>query len=57
MRLKSLHPGRTVDEVLERTGFEVVVPGEVPETEPPRPAELELLRTVIDPSGILRAAT
>jgi glutaconate CoA-transferase subunit B len=54
MRLKSIHPGRTVDEVVENTGFDVLIPDSVPETEPPRPDELDLLRSVIDPDGILR---
>jgi glutaconate CoA-transferase subunit B len=54
MRLRSVHPGHSVDEVLENTGFEVIVPDEVPETEPPRREELELLRTVIDVQGLLR---
>lgn len=54
MRFRSLHPGNTLDEVLEHTGFEVIVPDEVPETEPPRPEELHLLRTVIDSQGLLR---
>jgi glutaconate CoA-transferase subunit B len=56
MRLHSVHPGHTVDEVLENTGFEVIVPDDVPETEPPQPEELELLRTVIDVQGLLREA-
>jgi glutaconate CoA-transferase subunit B len=54
MRLRSIHPGHTVDEVVENTGFEVVIPDEVPETEPPRPAEMKLLRTVVDSDGLLR---
>jgi hypothetical protein len=40
--------------VLQNTGFEVIVPDDVPETEPPRPEELELLRDVIDIEGLLR---
>lgn len=54
MRLHSLHPGHSLEEVLENTGFEVIVPDEVPETEPPRPIELETLRTLIDRQGLLR---
>jgi glutaconate CoA-transferase subunit B len=55
MRLVSVHPGHSVDEVLSNTGFEVIVPDTVPETEPPRPEELELLREEIDLEGLLRA--
>ena len=35
MRLRSVHPGVTVDEVVEATGFELVVPDDVPETRLP----------------------
>jgi hypothetical protein len=56
MRLRSVHPGHSVEEVVENTGFEVIVPGDVPETEPPRPEELELLRSSIDTHGLLREA-
>jgi hypothetical protein len=51
MRLRSLHPGVTVDEVVAATGFELVVPDEVPESRLPTPDELRLLREVIDPEG------
>ena len=56
MRLRSLHEGVTVDKVRQATGFELVVPGEVPTTPPPTAAELDLLRNVVDREGILRGA-
>ena len=49
MRLASVHPGVTVDEVVEATGFALVVPDDVAQTRDPTPEELELLRTVLDP--------
>ncbi|HEY7225594.1 MAG TPA: CoA-transferase [Micromonosporaceae bacterium] len=49
MRLASVHPGVTVDEVVRATGFELVVPVDVPQTRRPTAAEVELIRTVIDP--------
>ncbi|WP_199550548.1 CoA-transferase subunit beta [Streptomyces sp. N35] len=49
MRLASLHPGVTVDEVAEATGFALVVPDDVPRTREPSAHELELIREVIDP--------
>ncbi|UCE87154.1 MAG: CoA-transferase [Deltaproteobacteria bacterium] len=52
MRLVSVHPGVTVAEVVENTGFELVVPDDVPETRAPGEEELRLLREVIDPDGI-----
>jgi acyl CoA:acetate/3-ketoacid CoA transferase beta subunit len=55
MRLASVHPGVSVDEVVARTGFELVVGGEVPETRLPTGEELRLLREVLDPEGLAAA--
>ena len=49
MRLVSVHPGVTVDEICAATGFELVLPADVPATREPSATELELIRTVIDP--------
>ena len=50
MRLKSLHPGITVDMVQEATGFEVLLPeNEVPITDSPAADELRLLRRASGP--------
>jgi acyl CoA:acetate/3-ketoacid CoA transferase beta subunit len=49
MRLASVHPGVSVDDVVAATGFELVVPDDVPDTRLPTPEELDLLRTVLDP--------
>jgi acyl CoA:acetate/3-ketoacid CoA transferase beta subunit len=51
MRLASLHPGVTVEQVREATGFDPVVPDEVPYTREPTAHELELIREVLDPAG------
>jgi acyl CoA:acetate/3-ketoacid CoA transferase beta subunit len=51
MRLRSVHPGVTVDEVVAATGFELVVPSEVPVSRAPTATELELIREVIDPDA------
>jgi acyl CoA:acetate/3-ketoacid CoA transferase beta subunit len=51
MRLRSVHPGVTVDEVLAATGFELAVDDEVATTRPPSDEELRLLREVLDPGG------
>ncbi len=53
MRLRSVHPGVTVDEVVEATGFELVIPDEVPESRAPTLEEQRLIREVIDPHGFL----
>jgi acyl CoA:acetate/3-ketoacid CoA transferase beta subunit len=52
MRLASLHPGVTVEEVREATGFTLTVPDDVPCTREPTAEELRLIREVIDPRGI-----
>lgn len=54
MRLKSVHAGVTVDEVVKNTGFELVIPKSVPNTEPPTIKELEILRIRIDRDSVLR---
>ena len=54
MRLKSVHPGVAVDEVVENTGFELIIPDKVPETERPTREEIECLRTRVDTKGMLR---
>lgn len=51
MRLASLHPGVTVEQVTEATGFDLAVPDEVPSTREPTAEELRLIREVIDPAG------
>jgi len=51
MRVRSLHPGVTLEEVVAATGFELVVPDRVPETRWPTPEELDLIRTVLDPGA------
>jgi acyl CoA:acetate/3-ketoacid CoA transferase beta subunit len=51
MRLRSIHPGVTVDEVVEATGFELAVASGVEESRPPTEAELELLGR-LDPDGL-----
>jgi acyl CoA:acetate/3-ketoacid CoA transferase beta subunit len=49
MRLVSLHPGVHVADVQAATGFDLAITGEVPHTRDPTAAELNLIRTVIDP--------
>ncbi|MFJ4082862.1 CoA-transferase subunit beta [Streptomyces iakyrus] len=51
MRLRSRHPGVTVEQILEATGFALAVPDDVPCTREPTAEELRLVREVIDPNG------
>src|SRR4029079_17701396 len=51
MRLRSLHPGVSVDDVTRATGFDLVVPSDVPESRLPTEDELRLIREVLDQKG------
>ena len=50
--LLSLHPMVGLEEVLEKTGFPLHIPTEVPATPLPSAEEVRLLREEIDPKGI-----
>jgi hypothetical protein len=53
MRLKSLHPGVTVEAVQAATGFEVLLPeSEVPVTAAPDAGQLRVLREEVDPTAM-----
>ncbi len=56
LRLLSVHPGVTVDDVREATGFALEVDGgidaEVPETRAPTTEELVIIREVLDPKTL-----
>jgi acyl CoA:acetate/3-ketoacid CoA transferase beta subunit len=51
MRLRSVHPGVAVDDVVAATAFELIVPDDVPTSRRPTDAELALLGEVLDPAG------
>lgn len=55
MRLTSVHPGITVEQVKVNTGFELIIPEKVPVTSEPTDEELKLIRE-IDPKGLLLEA-
>jgi acyl CoA:acetate/3-ketoacid CoA transferase beta subunit len=52
MRLRSVHPGVTVDDVVANTGFPLVIPDDVPETRAPTDEELHLISDVLDPGNL-----
>jgi len=54
MKLLSVNPGVTVEQVIENTGFDLLVADEVTENAPPSPEELDILRTRVDPDGLYR---
>jgi len=55
MRLVSVHPGVTVEEVAAATGFELAMGNDVGESRLPTSEELRLIREVIDPDGLRRS--
>ncbi|MDQ3492832.1 MAG: CoA-transferase subunit beta [Chloroflexota bacterium] len=52
MRLDSLHPGVSLDDVREQMAWRPAVAERLIETAPPTPEELRLVRQVLDPEGI-----
>jgi acyl CoA:acetate/3-ketoacid CoA transferase beta subunit len=52
VRLLSLHPGVTVEEVVENTGFALEIPSDVATTREPTETELMIIRTVLDPKNL-----
>ncbi|MHA1266412.1 MAG: CoA-transferase subunit beta [Candidatus Helarchaeota archaeon] len=52
MRIKTIHPGVTVEKVQENTGFELLKAPDLKETTPPTDKEIQLLREKVDPLGI-----
>jgi len=55
MRLRSVHPGVDVEQVVAATAFQLVIPDDVDSTRLPTGEELKLLREVLDPAGLRRA--
>lgn len=51
MQVVSLHPGVTIDEVVENTAFELVIPEALPESRVPSDDELAIMDE-IDPNGM-----
>jgi glutaconate CoA-transferase subunit B len=52
MRLESLHPGATVEQVQDTVGWEVVVSPSLAVTAAPTDRELRLIRVELDPGGV-----
>ncbi|MEW5934210.1 MAG: CoA-transferase, partial [Bacillota bacterium] len=49
MRVESLHPGITREQVQENTGFELLWADDLGRSQPPTAEELQVLRTEVDP--------
>ncbi|MCZ7586255.1 MAG: 3-oxoacid CoA-transferase [Deltaproteobacteria bacterium] len=54
MKLLSLNPGVTVEQVIESTSFELLVAGDLETNDPPTDDELRILREDVDPDGLYR---
>jgi acyl CoA:acetate/3-ketoacid CoA transferase beta subunit len=52
MRLISIHPGTTLEDVLANLSFQPIVPDDLPTTEPPTAEQVRLIREEIDPEGM-----
>jgi acyl CoA:acetate/3-ketoacid CoA transferase beta subunit len=52
MRLTSIHPGTTLEDVLANLSFQPIVPDDLPTTEPPTAEQVRLIRHEIDPEGM-----
>ena len=53
MRVESIHPGRTRDQVIENTGFELIWPSKIEKSKPPSQIELKILREQVDTEGYI----
>ena len=56
MQLESLHPGVTLEEVLDLMSFRPLIPEAVKQTEPPTEEQVQLIRTAVDPHKVLLVA-
>jgi len=52
MILLALNPGITVEQVVDSTGFDLIVPGDVTDNAAPTPEELRVLREEVDPNRL-----
>ncbi len=52
MQLLSIHPGITIDQINENSGFEIIIPKKISTTKPPSIKELKILKK-IDPTGMV----
>ena len=52
MTLLSIHPGVTIEDIKNNSGFNITIPENVQTTTPPTKKELSILKQ-IDPAGIV----
>jgi len=56
LKLLSIHPGVTPDDLRANTGFELDIPRDLPLTPPPTEEEVRLIREELDPTGMYVSA-
>ncbi len=54
MRLRHVAPRSSIEDVVRSTGFDLLIPPELQEIDPPTAEELAVLRSRVDPQGLLR---
>jgi len=52
MKLISIHPGITVDQIINNSSFDILIPEKIGITKPPTKNELKILKD-IDPAGMV----
>jgi len=55
MRVRTVHPGVSVEQVQEATGFPLLIADDLTETAMPTAEEVRLIREEIDPDGTRKA--
>jgi glutaconate CoA-transferase, subunit B len=53
LKLLSLHPGVTIDEIKENSSFDIMLPSRIRTSPEPSEKDLRILRQEIDPAGIV----
>jgi acyl CoA:acetate/3-ketoacid CoA transferase beta subunit len=53
LKLVSMHPGVTLEQIKDNSSFDIIVPPSVPISPVPGANDLSILREVIDPAGIV----
>jgi glutaconate CoA-transferase subunit B len=52
MKLISIHPGVTIDNINDNSSFDIIIPKDILVTKPPTKTELKILKE-IDPAGMV----
>ena len=51
MKIESIHPDSSLEDVLANMNFHPIVPGDIPTTEPPSAEQVRAIREEVDPKG------